>query len=297
LANYQNPELDFSDIVAYSGAGTIATYTPGTNGTDSATLKTLELPDNDIKNLDVSIVIGLGKDGTGQSQLVDKATATVYFNNSGEALDYLKRVIAAGYPVQVVLDRYYLYDDFVPVSSYWKSDRVKEHGTNWFSVTGYDKTYFYVNDPTDPTTAGTNLPAKVDNFRLAWENTTDPELQTNPRIGPYFMFYLSQKGTKKTVEQIIAWNVKAASSAVSNIREFSANTNNSEAAIRYLYFLAVARLEFANFLEKNGKIEAASLYRESGNLFATLSAVGGSMATDLNTIADKEEKALNLLKK
>jgi len=309
LANYQNPELDLSNIIAYSGEGTIAIYTSGTKGTNEARLTTIKQVSSTfsaLNNLDISIIMGLKKDGINLSnsdpnstspnvQSKDKVAGTVYFNSNDEAFDYLKRVIAAGHPVQVVLNRYYLYDDFAPVSSHWKSDRAKENGGNWFTVTGYDNTYIYVNDPTDPTGAATNLPAKVNNFRLAWEKTT--EFQDDPPAGPYMMFYLSQAGTKKSTTQIIAWNVNVANSAPTNIRQFSTNPNSSRDSLKNLVYLAEGRLAFATFLDNNGKKEAAALYRESGNLFATLSDGAGSMSRDLNTIADKEEQALILLSK
>jgi hypothetical protein len=293
LANYQNPELDFSDVVANSGQGSSAIYVEETDLLDNVgPFKGLIQA---ASNLNAPFILGLGEGGQDSegSKVKNKAVSVVYFSSGDEALDYLKRVIASDHPVEVYLDRYYVYDDLAPVSSWWESARKKEHGANWFTVTGYDTEHIYLNDPTDPTEAATNLPAKVENFRLAWEKTQ--ELQEDPPIGPFWMIYLTQIGNKKSATEVIAWNVESSGQAPSEIREFSANPNNSKLTLRSLGELAIGRLQFAEFLEKNGQDEAAALYRESGNLFATLSDGGGSMATDLNAIADKEEQALILL--
>jgi hypothetical protein len=97
------------------------------------------------------------------------------------------------------------------------------------------------------------------------------------------------------LDEIIAWNIQPGESTPSEIRKFAARPNVSKETLNNLRVLAIGRLAFATFLEKNGETEAAALYRESGNLLATLSDGGGSLSRDLNTIADKEEQALSLL--
>jgi hypothetical protein len=304
LVNYKDNGLDFSDIVAYSGVAATAMFSPGMSGSSEAFLHIFPMElmvFNIASNLNASTVAGVEKNGTyalnifsskrGISssllpniKLENRATGTVYFNSGDEAFDYLKRVIAADYPVVVVLDAYYL--DY-------RIEKGQTHQGVWASVSGYDKTYVYINDPTHATKRD-NQAATVDNFILAWGKTRE---LLEDQIGPYWMFYLSQIGIKKSPAEVIALNVMAAKGTPANIRNFITRLNNSSGTLKGLHVLAITRLAFATFLDKNGMNEAAALYRESGNLLASLSEGSGIMSRDLNIIADREEQALRLLSK
>lgn len=293
LANYLNPDLDLNDIVAISGAGSRA-FIRNDSLTHRGIAGSLCLDIVRVANyLDAPFIFGQGgtdPDFISINCYIDEAAGTVNTTDGDEALDYLKRIIASGHPVFVPLDTYYTYDDLATASDYWKSVRTKELGNiDNMTVTGYDEEYIYLNDPINPTEAATNLPVRINNFRLAWENQRVPN----------YMLYLSGTVGGMNVAEIIAWNVELGEQGLSAIRNFSANTNDSEIIRTGLKRLTVARLQYAEFLEENGYEEAAALYRESGNLIFALIDKDGSMFLEfenLNTVADKEEQAIGLLK-
>jgi len=300
VAKHHYPEFEFCDAVAYGGVGVNALYIqpPGSsaflaNGIWDSSIIYLT------RNVNASFILGLKEGGFDSDpnnpfilKFKDEASEVVYFGNSNEAVDYLKRAIASDHPVEVHLDLYYVYDDFSVISDYWKT-LGKEHASHYMTVIGYDTEYIYLNDPTDPTASAANLSTKIDNFILAWEKTS--EFKEAPPVGPFWIVYMSQTGTKKSVNEVISWNAEKGKSAPSEIRKFSANPNSSDSTCFMFIELAKGRLEFANFLEKNNMKQAASLYKESGNLFRTQAIEGNITSEDLNSIADKEEKALELL--
>ncbi|MFH1714090.1 MAG: hypothetical protein ABH831_00630, partial [Candidatus Nealsonbacteria bacterium] len=101
-------------------------------------------------------------------------------------------------------------------------------------------------------------------------------------LGPYWMLYLKDKAKRKSIKEIMAWN-----------REISENTAfEIGEALNYEMIgeMAVGRLEFTKFLERNGYQNAANLYREAGNLYLKKPTID-----EPSLIADKEEEARNSL--
>jgi len=132
LANYQNPELDFVDIIANSGVGSSVVYGKGTDDLPPMLAVPISFLDmaRASSNLDMPFILGLGEggiDSAGNTNFKDEAAETIYFNNGDEAFDHLKRVITSGRPVQVIIDFYYTYDDFAAVSNWWGTVRTKMH--------------------------------------------------------------------------------------------------------------------------------------------------------------------------
>ena len=102
------------------------------------------------------------------------------------------------------------------------------------------------------------------------------------KLGPYWMLYLKDKAKRKSIKEIVAWN-----------KEISENTALEIRGARNYFFIgemAVGRLEFAKFLERNGYQNAANLYREAGDLY-----LKNPTTDELSLIADKEEEARNSL--
>ncbi|MFC1954191.1 hypothetical protein ACFLU7_01390, partial [Chloroflexota bacterium] len=139
MAIHDRPELEFHDIVAFSGWGSNAVYNPESVGR----LRIIREEDIGIadaaRNLDASFILGLPKgdyDFSGTISIFNNASKVIYFSNGDEAINYLKTAIASGHPVEVVLDQYYLYDDFIRVSDFWKSTREKRNQAGWMTVTG-----------------------------------------------------------------------------------------------------------------------------------------------------------------
>jgi len=243
--------------------------------------------------LDAPFIVGFmeGGDSSFVNSFIDEGAETVTFTDGDDAFDYLKRIIASGHSVNVHLNVYHIYDDFAMVSDWWKSVVKKGEepgGSTVCTVTGYDEEYVYINDTKDPTEAATNLPARINTFRLAWEQARTPN----------YMFYLSGTGNEIIFADIIAWNVELAEQAQTAIRYFTTNTYKPTLFQRNLRLLAVGRLRYADFLEKNGYEEAAALYRESGNLLVAIidkdNPIYGKFE-NLNTVADLEEQVIGLL--
>ena len=309
LALFDDPDLDFTEIVAYSGIGVTAKNVVPFIGL------TNDFQGNSIitgaENLGYNFGLGLlsgGKDsinhlpppppppppGTSppppppapppagsepptQFNFKESAKEVKYFSNKEEATRYLKSIISSDKPVLVHLDLYYVTDDFAKISPSWAWE--KFHASHFMTVTGYDENYVYINDSTDSDLAIKNMPASYKNFLEAWENGANPRMEGH-KLGPYWMLYLKDKDKRKSIEEIMAWNKEISKNTAFEIRE----------ALNYYIIgeMAVGRLEFTKFLERNGYQNAANLYREAGNLY-----LKKPTTDELSLIADKEEEARN----
>jgi len=303
LALFDDPDLDFTEIVAYSGIGVTAKNELGRAGL------TNDFKGNSIitgaENLGYNFVLGLlsgGKDSISsplpqqpkpgwpwrppppppptEFNFKESAKEFKCFSNKEEATHYLKSIISSDKPVLVHLDLYYVADDFAKISPLWASWE-KSHAGHFMTVTGYDENYVYINDPIEPDLAIKNMPTSHKNFLEAWKNGNNPKFMGH-KLGPYWMLYFKDKAKRKSIKEIIAWN-----------REISENTAfEIGEALNYFFIgeMAVGRLEFAKFLERNGYQNAANLYREAGNLYLKQPTID-----ELSLIADKEEEARNSL--
>ncbi len=310
LALFDDPDLDFTEIVAYSGIGVTAKNLVPGRGLSN------DFQGNSIitgaENLGYNFGLGLlsgGKDSINhlppppppppdtsppppppppppagsepptQFNFKESAKEVKYFSNKEEATHYLKSIISSDKPVLVHLDLYYVTDDFAKISPSWAWE--KFHASHFMIVTGYDENYVYINDPTDPDLAIKNMPTSYENFLEAWENGANPQMEGH-KLGPYWMLYLKDKAKRKSIKEIIAWNREISQNATFEIGE----------ALNYFFIgeMAVGRLEFAKFLERNGYQNAANLYREAGNLYLKKPTID-----ELSLIAGKEEEARNSL--
>lgn len=300
LVLYDDPDLDFTEIVAYSGIGVTAknvgSFIGLTNDFKSNSIIT------GAENLGYNFGLGLlfgGKHsvknlpppprlrpGTSppprlptQFNFKESAKEVKYFSNKEEATRYLKSIISFDKPVLVHLDLYYVTDDFAKISPSWAWE--KFHASHFMTVTGYDENYVYINDPADPDLTIKNMPASYKNFLEAWKNGANRQIKGG-KLGPYWMLYLKDNAKRKSIKEIIAWNREISKNAAIEIRE----------ALNYKMIgaMAVGRLEFAKFLERNGYQNAANLYSEAGNLYLKKPTID-----ELSLIADKEEEARNSL--
>ena len=302
LVIYDHPELDFADVVAYSGVGSNALLIdfPGiprmlTNRyTDQGII-------NASRNLDAASVLGYQQDGSGTDvnhpagplSFEDNAAGVAQFEDGSEALDLLKRAVAAGRPVLVYLNLYHVHDDFAAASTYWRDVLGKDIASHYMTVTGYDEDTIYLNDPTDPTENAANLPASTENFMRAWEDTLD--IPGAPPLGPYWMLFITEPGSVPPAEDVVAWNVETAVDAPTEIRAFAENPDSSDMACFMTYEMARARMAFADYLDRNGWPEAAEDYRQSGEMLARIAEQRSLTDAELEQIADLEESALTRL--
>jgi len=298
LVKYEHPELDFADVVAFSGVGSNALYLDFPDMPSTLTNRYTDVSMiNTARNMEAPYVLGFGRGGNGSDpfqpagiDFEDNAAGLISFAGGDEALDTLKRAVASEGPVVVFLDLYTVHDDFAAASSFWRDVLGKDHASHYMVVTGYDAETVYLNDPTDPTSAAANLPADVENFMQAWGNTLD--MPDAPPIGPYWMIFLAEPGSVPATEEVIAWNVETARDAPSEIRQFAQNPGNSDSACFMMGEMARGRMEFANYLERNGWAEAAAGYRQSGTLLAEAAAQRQTDPAILEEIAALEEAAL-----
>lgn len=283
LAIYDDPSLNFYDIVAYSGAGVKLSNNPF-SGLDNG------LKENSImtasENLGYDYALGLLAGGTDTSmpheyRFSDNAREKKDFIDQDAALYYLKSTIDSGRPVLVHLDAYFVRDDFAEFSPFWESSWQKIHASHFMVVTGYDEKYVYLSDPTDPDISRKNMPAQMENFLKAWANGNHPSI-IGSRVGPYWMIHITNNGNRKSLSEIIDWNRKEAMDAsvmISKARTYS-----------MIGELAVGRLELSKFLRKNGYVGAADAYRELADFYFTEPDL-----TILKKNAYKEDEARNLL--
>jgi len=260
LVMFNDPSLDFADVVTYSGLGSNADPNSVIGIFDNDPYKRAII--TAAQNLGYEYGLGLKPDRETNSVIEDfknSASEIKYFKDEDEAFNYLKQIINSGKPVEVHLDVYYTIDDFRKNSDIWNTAWEKGHYSHFMTVTGYDNDYIYLNDPTDPDTTIKNIKTPIKNFLFAWGNKGNTPM--GQILGHYWMIYLKDKKTKKTVKEIIQWNKDVSQDTAQNLRK----TNYSE--IRYE--LSVGRKEFSEFLKRNGYEEAAMLYQEASTIYAT----------------------------
>ena len=315
LMMHDDPSLDFCDIVAASSLGSTGRYARRSSPNDPkySTLIDFEfLYGREIglafapRNLYYDVILGVGKDGrtdmgTSPTNVGDEARMIEYFDDADDAFNFLKRAIASGYPVEVHIKiSSSLRDDFARASAHWAERAEKglftEVGTtkagHHMVVTGYDTDYVYLNDPTDPGKP-TNLATTVDNFKLHWNL---PEEFWPSNTGPYWMLIVKKREGEKSVDDILAWNKLLSADTPYQTRLFAENAPqefSTREQIRDVHTYSEMRLEYAKFLAKNGKGEAAALYEQSGKLWVGL-LESSNIGDDLKKIADLEEKAQGL---
>lgn len=297
LVKYHHPGIDFADVVAFSGVGSSALHLDF----PEISMLSTRLADQSIvymaNNIGASYVLGYERGGTGSDPFYpvslafeDHATHLVSFKDGEDALDFLVRAVGSGYPVMVYLNLYYVYDDFSQSSDFWRRYLGKDKASHYMTVTGFQHNTIIINDPTDPTEAATSLTTSTENFVQAWEETLD--FSDAPPLGPYWMLFFDDPGSVPEDTTVINLNVESGTGAPSEIRSFAKRLDVSEGAFFLLSELANARLKFADYLERNGWLDAARNYRSSGALLARMVTERRTDPLVLNEVAALEETAL-----
>lgn len=299
-ALYHHPDLSFADIVAYSGAGTGAYVfdqmpevgefisNPFWEGTMV----------NVVDMLGASFGLGLADFGSDSDtfnpnaiSFTENAADVTYLRSSGEALDFLRRVLSSGRPVVVYINAEHVADSFAEVSTFW-TNSVGSAASHYMTVTGYDADFIYLNDPTEPNGEAKNLTAPIEDFILAWEDTLTEEL---PPLGPFWMLYLIDTGAPASIERVLSWNAEVAAGSVDHLWSFSESPSDSEFSCFSYREIARGRLEFADYLAQNGLDDLAELYRQSGEIFGSIGLQPDNLISQLINSAEMEEAALQQL--
>jgi len=297
LVKYHNPDMDFADVLAYSGIGSNAIN----NNIDGGNVLTTGIVEAGIiygaNNLNSDYIIGAKRGGFISDPYIppvenfeDYAYKVLSFADEKEALLYLKSLLTLGYPVDVALNTLYIYDDLSKASDFWKGCQKEETG-HFLVVTGYDKEFLYLNDPN----GYSDIPVKIDNFMLAWEKASELEA---PPLGPYWMFALIGPGNTKDGKEIIEWNLEISRNTTEQMERFALDPSDSPFTRFSFREIATARINYAGFLTKHGFDEAAELYNRSTAIFSELG-LDESSAIDPGKIqdaADLEGQAHGLLK-
>jgi len=301
LVKFEHPDLVFSDIVALSGMGSSALHL---DYKEMPSMLTNAYADQGIvfmlNNLNAGFILG-NKIGGNNSDpfhpaklpFDENAAHQLTFESEEDALATLKSIVGSGRPVMVYLDLFYVHDDFAATSEFWRDFLGKDHASHYMVVTGFDADNLYLNDPTDPTPAAGDLSTSIENFMLAWENTTD--IPNAPLLGPYWMVYIENPGIVPDVVVVIEKNLEKAINAPTEIRSFAEKPNNSEFTCFLLLELGNTRLNFGEYLLQNGFQEAGDLYIQSGTLLIEMASEENVQSDIFKNIADLEEAAIMLL--
>ena len=137
---------------------------------------------------------------------------------------------------------------------------------------------------------GKDIPVTTEHFLEAWANGNHPSFELGAGIGPYWMLFLSERGTPKTTEEILAWNRDLAVGAPDEIR--AASVDPFVDSIIHCGNMCRERLEFGEYLKRNGYEAAGELFIEAGELFAAL-CYSDNQTADMLEIADLLEQALS----
>jgi len=300
LAKFADSDIDFSDVIANCGIATSALYVPEINlllngfGIGSIAVAAGN------QGFDYYIVALKDAKLTDEflaTNLVEDAKQIISMKSEDEAFELLKRLISSDIPVMVHIDTNFIKEALITHTSYWKTifdwqeaHMGSTHIDHYMSVTGYDQTFVYLNDPTEKQEdMGRDIPVDISDFLNAWENGAHPTFSEQVRVGPYWMLFLGERGTAKSASVLISWNRGIATEAIPKIRQAADNPNVIE--LIHCGEMYRARKEFGVFLKENGYEEAGNMFLEASELFRGLCQSPDQQA-DLLEIADLQEQSL-----
>ena len=297
LAKFEDSNINFTDVVANSGIGASALYIPQANILlDGSFLGSIGAAARN-QGFDYYIVAVKGARITDDflaSDLPKDAKQVLSVESEDEAFELLKRLISSDVPVMVHFDLSPIKEPMVAHTSWARYAFLEmDHVDHYVTVTGYDESLVYLNDPTEKAAGkGEDIPVDISGFLDAWKNGDHPSFDEGSRIGPYWMLFLGQRGTAKTASEVILWNSEIGAKAPAEIRKAADNPNISD--LLHCNQMYRARKEFGAFLKQNGYDEAGNMFVEASGLFRGLCQSSNPKA-DLLGIADLEELALRKL--
>lgn len=296
LAKFKDNEINFMDVIANSGIGTSAFYISQANllmnGQEIGTIGIAAVN----QGYDYYIAALEGAQLTDEffaANLPEDAKQVLPIQSEDEAFILLRRLISSGIPVMVHVDISFIKEPLIKYTSYMKyifefiGSNPVDH---YFTVTGYDDAFVYLNDPTEKAAGmGKDIPVGISGFLDAWENGNNPLFNEDTRIGPYWMLFLGERGEAKSADELLSWNKDTAAKASEEIRKAADNPNIVN--ILHCDEMYRARQEFGAFLKQNGYVEAGDMFIEASELFRGLSSSPNPKA-DFLMIADLQEQAL-----
>ena len=294
LAKFEDSNIDFIDVVANSGIGASAFYIPQVNIlTDGSFLESIQMSARN-QGFDYYIAALEGASITDDffaRDLPKDAKQVLSVESEDEAFELLKRLISSDVPVMVHFDLSPIKEPMVAHTSWARYAFLEmDHVDHYMTVTGYDDSYVYLNDPIEKASGkGKDIPVNISGFLDAWKNGNSSSFDEGARIGPYWMLFLGKRGGAKSADELISWNKDIATKAPGEIREAANKPNISD--LWHCNQMYRARKEFGLFLVENGYEEAGNMFLEAGELFRGLCRSPNPKA-DLLGIANLEELAL-----
>ncbi len=292
LLQFRDPNLSSYELAVRSSDMSQAVWMRGDNGrqiythphwVDAGALVDMA----QLCGVGLHVGYGVGKgEAMAEAKAADSATV---FETEEEAVEKLKTLIAAGIPVQVHMDMYYLWGG--------------EHGNHRIVVHGYDPVFVYYTD--NGGEAGTK-----EDIALSWEDFLNgwslvPLLSPQYPARPYLMCYITEAPQLADDAWTLVW---LALDALGGASKFPTGPEAIRALAETLrdgadpdiafssYIRGVfinQRPYFADYLDSLGLTDLADTWWEACGLWESLFEPNWSEVPDiLDDIADKEESVM-----
>jgi hypothetical protein len=237
----------------------------------------------------VGLHVGYGE-GKGSAMAEAKAADSVtVFHTEEEAIHELKTLIAAGIPIQVHMDMYYL----------WGGD----HGNHRIVVHGYDPDFIYYTDNGGESGTKENIALTWEDFLNGWSLT--PLLSPRFPARPYFLCYITDVPCLADDAWTLVWLALDAFGSTRKVQTGPEAIRELADALREGadpedvfdgYMRGVfdnQRPYFADYLESLDLVDLANTWREACAIWESLFQPDWPAVPNLlDDIADKEESVL-----
>ncbi len=312
LIQYENPDISTADILVRTGMITQFEWIEYHGGYIDPHKRiydwrkklfqgqTLDL----IRLCGIGYAVGYGKGGGGGRSLVKGADRVVLFNNEEDAVLHLKSIIAAGFPVQVHLDFFYVKDDAGQYYPFWAS-YPDEPSSHFVVIHGYDENYVYYTDnhPSDSNDVdsdglpdGVGVPLPWNRFLQAWQATEDFPNDSNIKAGPWFMLYLTSGPILVSNADLLGYLYRDGLDGPENLQTVLQNIQEGQSPADCLTdSLRDRKTEMTPYmvqwLQDNQYGQIADLYSQMGVLWQSIR----NTDTDTTTVTDALEQITDLL--
>jgi len=296
LVMYDNPSITAYDAAAYSGIGTTTGWGgyPGRKALCAHPRDYTEGVEVDLLRLcGADARICYGKGGACGRVFQRNTLGVTILGSEADAATMLKTLVAAGTPVQVHLDMYYL-------------PGMTTHGSHFVVVSGYDASYVYV---AEGGALGTDVQVPWESFLTGWRSTPKLSPIRAYWCGPYFMCYLVSNPVKPDDKWVTAWLGLDAMMPVGDLVVGPAAMREAARALRSGKtvesvvpglaggVLSQGRARIPLFFSDAGRPDIAALYGQSADLMQSMmeNPSDPALADKLDQIANAEEDALTLM--
>jgi len=292
LIQFGDPNLSAYELAVRSGDTTQAAWMRGVSGNrifshprwlDAGALVDMA------RLCGVGLHVGYGVGKRSAMAEAKAAESVTVFETEEEAVNKLKTLIAAGIPVQVHMDMYYL----------WGGD----HGNHRIVVHGYDPDFIYYTDNGGESGTKENIALSWEDFLNGWSLT--PLLSPRFPARPYIMCYITDIPSLSDDAWTLVWlaldafgstrKVQTGPEAIRELADALREGANPEDVFdgNMRSVFDNQRPYFADYLESLGLADMADTWREACAIWESLFQPDWPSVPDLlDNIADKEESVL-----